>query len=295
VIVIALSKVPLSLRGDLTKWCQEIQVGIYVGRFSARIRDQLWERIQKNIGSGEATIVYTTNNELGYTFKSTRRDRKVVNYEGIPLLMHVENQPTSIKHGFSDAAKFQRIRYRQSRGGSGTTIKKRSIVALDIETTGLDVTTDKILSIGAVKQNSDKEIERLYRIIKIDSTIPAKIVKLTGLSQQLVEEKGVDLATALTELKEFIGKSMVVGYNIVFDWGFIENGYAIIGQERLDSRLVDLMQVVRKKEAFLDNFRFETVLKNYKIENHSPHNSMSDAEATVKLMTKLIEKGFLKI
>ncbi|MEK1331399.1 type I-E CRISPR-associated endoribonuclease Cas2, partial [Limosilactobacillus fermentum] len=79
-IVIALSKVPASLRGDLTKWCQEIQTGIYVGRFSARIRDLLWERIQKNIGNGEATIVYTTNNELGYAFRSTGEDREVVNY-----------------------------------------------------------------------------------------------------------------------------------------------------------------------------------------------------------------------
>ena len=30
-IVITLSKVPMSLRGDLTKWCQEVQTGVYVG------------------------------------------------------------------------------------------------------------------------------------------------------------------------------------------------------------------------------------------------------------------------
>lgn len=40
-IVITLSKVPMSLRGDLTKWCQEVQTGVYVGNFSARIRDLL--------------------------------------------------------------------------------------------------------------------------------------------------------------------------------------------------------------------------------------------------------------
>ena len=38
-IVITLSKTPQSLRGDLTKWCQEVQTGVYVGNFSARIRD----------------------------------------------------------------------------------------------------------------------------------------------------------------------------------------------------------------------------------------------------------------
>ena len=38
-IVITLSKTPASLRGDLTKWCQEIQTGIYVGSVNAKVRD----------------------------------------------------------------------------------------------------------------------------------------------------------------------------------------------------------------------------------------------------------------
>lgn len=44
-IVVTLSKVPPSLRGDLTKWYQEIQTGVYVGSVNARVRDLLWERI----------------------------------------------------------------------------------------------------------------------------------------------------------------------------------------------------------------------------------------------------------
>ena len=46
---------PPSLRGDLTKWCQEIQTGVYVGNVSARVRERLWQRINDNIGRGEAT------------------------------------------------------------------------------------------------------------------------------------------------------------------------------------------------------------------------------------------------
>ncbi len=44
-IVITLTKVPNSLRGDLTKWYQEIQTGVYVGNVTAKIRDELWNRI----------------------------------------------------------------------------------------------------------------------------------------------------------------------------------------------------------------------------------------------------------
>ncbi|WP_235803271.1 type I-E CRISPR-associated endoribonuclease Cas2e, partial [Levilactobacillus namurensis] len=58
-IVITLTKVPPALRGDLTKWYQEVQTGVYVGNVSARIRDLLWDRVQKTIGQGEATMVYS--------------------------------------------------------------------------------------------------------------------------------------------------------------------------------------------------------------------------------------------
>ena len=40
-IVITLSKTPNSLRGDLTKWCQEIQTGVYVGNLNAKVRELL--------------------------------------------------------------------------------------------------------------------------------------------------------------------------------------------------------------------------------------------------------------
>lgn len=106
VIVITLTKVPSSLRGDLTKWCQEIQTGVYVGNVNARVRERLWERINKNIGQGEATLVYNTNNELGYTFRTTRRDIEVVDAEGIPLVKSLVKVDNCRRHGFSNAYKF---------------------------------------------------------------------------------------------------------------------------------------------------------------------------------------------
>ena len=37
-IVITLTDCPPALRGDLTKWLQEINTGVYVGQVSARVR-----------------------------------------------------------------------------------------------------------------------------------------------------------------------------------------------------------------------------------------------------------------
>lgn len=66
--VIILKKVPQALRGDLTKWMQEISTGIYVGNLNTRIREELWQRVIDNVKDGEAIISYYKRGELGYDF-----------------------------------------------------------------------------------------------------------------------------------------------------------------------------------------------------------------------------------
>lgn len=151
-IVITLTNTPPALRGDLTRWCQEIQTGVYVGDVSARVRDKLWERVQTNIGNGEATLVYNTNNEQGYAFKTTRKSKQVVDLDGMLFVKHVVNQET-VEHGFSNAAKFHKAHKAEKMRASVAATKQKRFVAVDIETTGLNTETDQILSIGAVKHD----------------------------------------------------------------------------------------------------------------------------------------------
>lgn len=296
-IVITLSKVPKALRGDLTKWCQEIQTGVYVGRFSARIREQLWMRIEKNIGNGEATMVYSTNNELGYNFRTTVSTKKVVDFDGIPLLMQVKPKNEAVKHGFSNAAKIHRAKKAQEKlmvKKSVTRAVYPDIVAIDIETTGLDCTQNSIISISAVRKVS-KEYKTFNRYIKISTSIPENIVKLTGITDTLLVNEGVELIDGLKDLISFLRKSIVVGYNVRFDFDFLHAACKQVGLDSLANRVVDLAMLVKKDNEFLDNYRFATVLKEYEVDNTHPHNSLSDSIATYELAIKLIENGCLRI
>ena len=261
-IVITLTKVPNSLRGDLTKWCQEIQTGVYVGSFSARIREMLWSRILKNIGTGEATLVYSTNNELGYTFRTTRRDKRVVDFDGVPLMMQMIETPP-IRHGFSKAAKYHKSKkFSKKTNISNNMIKgaiKNDFIAVDLETTGLNTSRSKIISIGAIKENLKGEEEQFYRLIKINEAIPEKITELTGLTSKVLNERGVTLEQALNEFRKFVGSEMIVGYNLSFDNNFLLKAYLSIGQRALVNSMKDLMGIVKEKDIFLDNYDLETV------------------------------------
>lgn len=296
-IVITLTKVPQSLRGDLTKWCQEVQTGVYVGNFSARIRDLLWERILSNIGQGEATLIYNTNNELGYTFKTTRKDKEVIDFDGIPLLKHLKMQPVAIKHGYSKASQYHQAHIaRKYRKNVGAATKLSKVVSLDIETTGLDISKDRVISIGAVKySDSSQQLKSFYRIIKSDCDIPDKVSELTGLTNEMLINDGVDIRDALAELRKFIGDRLVVGYNLSFDYNFLSKEYEEIGQKIFMNNLKDLMPIVKKTDKFLDNYKLATVLEKYNIENSQPHNALSDAQATLELLRKLMENSGISI
>ena len=75
--VITLKSVPQSLRGDLTRWMQEIATGVYVGNFNSRIREYLWNRVKETMGHGEASMCFAARNEFGYDFvtENTLRSR----------------------------------------------------------------------------------------------------------------------------------------------------------------------------------------------------------------------------
>ncbi|MBM6973052.1 type I-E CRISPR-associated endoribonuclease Cas2e [Lactobacillus gallinarum] len=285
-IVITLSKVPASLRGDLTKWCQKVQTGVYVGNFNSKIRDLLWDKIVKNCGSGEATLVYSTNNELGYNFRTTRSDIEVVDCDGIPLVKALADNPALEELGYSKAAKIHKAKVMKRKLSNVTTPKM--VVSLDLETTGLDVNKDEIISIGAVKEDITGKRENFYRLIQCKTKIPKKIADLTGISDGVLAKNGVEISVALKDLKKFIGESLIIGYNVSFDIDFLNRSLDENSEEHIVNSVKDMMPVAKKANVFLDDYRLETVLDYFKIKNNHPHNSLGDATATLDLAKRLL-------
>ena len=291
-IVITLSKTPASLCGDLTKWCQEIQTGIYVGNVNAKVRDLLWERVQKNIGQGEATLVYNTNNELGYTFRTTRLDRKIVDFDGIPLLKHVNVTP-NLKLGFSNAEKYHKAKVNSRSVLHNSTLLKFAVI--DIETTGLAPNKSEILSIGAVKYLKNGKVDVFYKLIRDVNCIPADVSELTGLNMKILKSKGSNLIEVLRMLKDFLGDRIILGYNLTFDISFLDIAYKRNKISGLINTSKDLLPIIKKNNKFLDNYKLSTVLSEYKIENQNPHHADFDAKSTYQLALKLINEGKLKL
>lgn len=286
--VITLTKVPAGLKGDLSKWMQEISVGVYIGNFSVRIREHLWEKVLENIGDGEATLSYYCQNEIGYNFETTNSSKKMVDFDGIPLvkLQTSSNDGDQAKYGFSNASKYQKAKKFSTKKNNNIL---QNYVVLDLETTGLDLMNDHIIEVGCIKVIGDKTKE-FQSLIKINMEVPAEITELTGISNKKLNDTGASLKSVLTELMIFIDNHTIIGYNLKFDIDFLNYNLNKVGLPPLiNNKIIDVLKIVRRKEKLLSNYKLKTVLKYYGISTSVPHRALADSKLINKLFTKLNE------
>lgn len=86
-LVIVVENAPPRLRGRLAIWLLEVRSGVYVGKVSRRVREMIWDNIEKSIEDGNAVIVWSTNTESGFDFFTIGKNRRIPKeMDGIKLV-----------------------------------------------------------------------------------------------------------------------------------------------------------------------------------------------------------------
>ncbi len=93
-VVFLMEKVPVALRGEITRWMLELKPGVFVGNISALVREKLWEMVCQKLKGGAAMLLHSAATEQGYkirTFGDTTR--KVKDFDGLQLIVISEKPP----------------------------------------------------------------------------------------------------------------------------------------------------------------------------------------------------------
>ncbi len=86
-IVMILERVPVSLRGELSRWLLEPRAGVFVGSIKSTVRTKLWERVCSGMKGGAGIMLYQTNNEQGFEIQFWgTTDRSVIDCDGLKLI-----------------------------------------------------------------------------------------------------------------------------------------------------------------------------------------------------------------
>lgn len=86
-MVIVVENAPPRLRGRLAAWLLEIRAGVFVGDYSARTRERIWEQVEAYIEQGDAVMVWRAPTDQGFAFLTIGRNRRVpVDFDGLTLV-----------------------------------------------------------------------------------------------------------------------------------------------------------------------------------------------------------------
>lgn len=160
-------------------------------------------------------------------------------------------------------------------------------VVFDLETTGLNTNTDKIIEIGAVKVQQGKIIDRYSTFVNPGEHISEKISKLTGIYDDMVENyPGED--AILPEFIEFIGDSVMVAHNAGFDTAFVKR-FAKENSIVLDNTIVDTVELGKTLMPNLRNYKLDTICDELGVSLENHHRAVDDAGATAECFIKFLD------
>jgi DNA polymerase-3 subunit epsilon len=165
----------------------------------------------------------------------------------------------------------------------------KPLVFLDVEATGLSVTKDRIVEIGAIKLMPGGEQERKVWRVNPEVSITPEIEKIIGISDNDVKAAPV-FKTVAREILNFLGHADIAGYNpMKLDMPLIMEEMLRAGLEfEVGKRkIIDVQKIFHTMEkrnlAAALNFYCGKELKN-------EHSAMADTEATYDVFMAQLEK-----
>jgi predicted DnaQ family exonuclease/DinG family helicase len=159
----------------------------------------------------------------------------------------------------------------------------QSIVAIDIETTGLSEERDAIIEIGAVKFKGHRVEDEWSTLLNPNRHIPEFVSGLTGISDAEVRNapRFHEIAEAL---EAFVGNAPVVGHNVRFDLGFLQRAGLFQYNEVIDT--YELASVLMPTAS---RYNLGALGKQLGILLPATHRALDDAKVTMAAFNRLFE------
>ena len=165
----------------------------------------------------------------------------------------------------------------------------QDLIAVDLETTGFDPETDRIIEIGAVRvrltADGAEPGERFNTFVDPGRDVGSVITRLTGI-RDLDLSGAPPAADAVARFAAFAGDAVFVGHNVGFDLAFLErNGFAA-GAQRLDT--ADLASMLLPEAP---SYALQRLAADEGIVPLSAHRALDDALTCAAVLATLAARA----
>lgn len=165
----------------------------------------------------------------------------------------------------------------------------KSLCVFDLETTGLQINTDRIVQIAIIKLDPSGERKELNQLINPEMIIPQEVIDIHGVSNELIQDKPT-FSQFAPALIEFIGNADLAGYNSnKFDIPVLAEEFLRVGINYDFSfrKFIDIQNIFHKMEQ-------RTLAAAYKFycgeEMKNAHDALYDTQATLDVFLAQLER-----
>ena len=164
-----------------------------------------------------------------------------------------------------------------------------TFVSFDLETTGFSVVHDGITEIGAVKIKNGEVIDKLQVFINPQKKISSKIINLTGITNEMVQNAPT-IQEYMPKLLEFFDDCILVAHNAKFDVNFINENLSRMNLEPLKNPIVDTLALARVVLKPMKSYRLGNVCRQYKVayDEEVAHRADYDAKVLGDVFTMML-------
>lgn len=93
-LVIVVENAPPRLRGRLAVWLLEVRAGVYVGDYSPKVREMIWNHVENGIEDGSAVMAWTTPTDSGFDLRTLGPNRRIpIDFDGAKLVSFLPPEP----------------------------------------------------------------------------------------------------------------------------------------------------------------------------------------------------------
>lgn len=217
---------------------------------------------------------------------SERIERKRAEFSGI-----LKKIPRVRIEVFGSPVKHRSIRGLDLRYWNITHSTRRDSIApfcaVDIETTGLNHSSDRIIEIAAIKFDDQfRPVSLFHTYVNPEMPIPDQAYQIHRISDEMVED-APKIYEVLPALASFVSGCHLVAHNADFDFSFL---YAAGFDLPDDCRLYDTLQLARTTipKSEIENYKLGTLAQHYDIYPTDAHRSTEDALTVGTIFTAIV-------
>ncbi|HEY3522456.1 MAG TPA: exonuclease domain-containing protein, partial [Candidatus Limnocylindrales bacterium] len=163
---------------------------------------------------------------------------------------------------------------------ASATDAERELVVIDVETTGTDPRMSDLVEVAGVKIKGTKVVDRFSTFVNPGRPIVGN--QMHGITDKDV--KGAPTPKeAADKLLAFVGDALVVGHNVGFDLGFVEEAKGD-GFRFEPGQYLDTLVIAREGYPGAESYKLPDLARFFGIELAQSHRALPDAEATASLL-----------